>query len=504
MAHAYQKTDRAGDGVAKSDTAYSLIFLVIFVAVLSFLVFSRQSLRLDEAQSLWQTSHSLPAMISIIGEDVHVPLYHTILHFWQLFLGNEVATARMLSLFFFMLALPAMYLLGSLSYNSRVATFATALMAISPFLNWYGNEIRMYSLFALLTIINQYFFVSIFMRKGEAPESRSGIWLGYAATLVLGMFTHYFFALTIIAQAIFFLSYRHVFQRQTLRTFLVTAMMVAVMFAPWIYFVSTLGSAENTKPNLAEPTTIDLFNTFSQFIFGFQNDHINTILVSLWPILVLLVFLALRRHRRIEPQTMYLLFSLFIPIIIVFTVSLWYRPIYLTRYLILTLPSLYLLISWVISTYPRRLAQTVQAVLIVGMSVTLAIEIANANTPVKEDYRAASIYLTEQTNPQDIIVVSAPFTVYPIEYYYRGSASIETIPHWDRLKRGAIPEFSEERLPEQVEDIARSHERLWLLLSYDQGYEEDIRLYFDNNFERIEARNFSQGLNMYVYRLRYE
>ncbi len=492
--------------LSRSKIIFWLCLLVLFALALSVFIFSKQSLRLDEAQSLWQTSRSTPTVIQIIAQDVHVPLYHLILHFWQFMFGNGIATARSLSLLFFLLMIPATYKLGKLLFNDTVGLFGAVLVAISPFLNWYGNEIRMYSLFALLTILNQYFFSSLFVRntQREGEERESGYWIGYALTLILGMFAHYFFLLNIVTQAIFFVFYRNIFPKNAMRNFIIILLVAGAIFAPWLALVIKLGGAGNNQPALIEPTSVDLFNTFSQFIFGFQNDHINTILVSLWPLLVLLVFLSLRRNQKIMPQTVYLFFSLFLPIIIVFIVSTELRPVYLSRYLILTLPSLYLLISWILATYPKNLSRMFRMALIVIMLGTLTIEIVNANTPVKENYESASDFLTENARPQDIIVVSAPFTIYPVEYYYRGSAQLETLPIWNRYAYGPIPTFSEDLLVKDVETLKGAHQAVWLLLSYDQGYEEAVRLYFDTHFERLMSRNFSPGLNLYAYKLRYD
>src|SRR5581483_6130564 len=67
---------------------------MIFVVLLSLIFFANQSLRLDESQSLWQSAHNIPGIMQVVAEDVHVPLYHILLHFWQLLWGTNVAVAR--------------------------------------------------------------------------------------------------------------------------------------------------------------------------------------------------------------------------------------------------------------------------------------------------------------------------------------------------------------------------------------------------------------------------
>lgn len=472
--------------------------LMLFVIALSMFFFSGQSLRLDEAQSLWQSSHTPAKILNVIAQDVHVPLYHMILHFWQLFMGNDVTGARVLSLFFFVLTIPAMYLLGTFAYNRSIGLFGALLFSISPFLNWYGNEIRMYSLFTLITILNQFFFLKLYRKNATHA------WVGYTLTVLLGIYTHYFFFLVLATQALFYIMYRHRFAVGSFKKFLIVAAVAAVAFSPWLYYVYNLGSANNTRPLLQAPTTINLFNTFSQFIFGFQNDHLNTLLVSLWPLTVLIGVLALRSHRRVSSVTIFFLLSLVLPIALVFIFSSVMRPIFVTRYLILTVPALYLFLGWVFSTYPKELRVTFKTILVGSMLLTLGVQAVSAAVPLKEDYRSAAYYLTEHAVPQDVIILSAPFTVYPFEYYYKGHADIETLPRWDRFTTGAIPPFDPEKLEAEIETIKANHQIAWVLLSYDQGYESDVKQAFDTRFHRVDVKNFSPGLNLYAYKLRYD
>ncbi len=469
--------------------------LLIFVIVLSVTYFGRQSLRLDEAQSLWQTSHTPTAILGIIAQDVHVPFYHMMLHFWQLFLGNTVQTGRTLSLIFFLLSIPAMYFLGKRAFNKKIAIFATTLYAISPFMNWYGNEIRMYSLLTLVTILSQYFFIGIYKYRD------SDSWLGYFLVALFGIFTHYFFFFVLLVQALFYFMYSYLFQKGAFRKLFTIAVVLLIAFSPWIYYVLHLGTISSEAPLLVRPTTVNVFNAFSQFLFGFQNDHLNTILVSLWPLTVLLGFLALRAHEKVTEEAMYMLMSILVPIAAAFVVSVLLVPLFVSRYLILTIPSLYLFIGWIFSTYPDGLQKTLKTLAICIMLAGLAVEIMSPSTPVKENYREATDYLQAHAAPQDVIILSAPFTVYPVEYYYKGPTEIETLPIWNRIS--GIPPFTPDELTKDVTTLKANHELAWVLLSYDQGYQEKVRLYMDTHFERIEVKEFSPGLTLYTYRLNY-
>jgi uncharacterized membrane protein len=429
----------------------ALALLMILAIALSFFLFLPQSLRLDESQSLWQSGHSLSGILFIVAQDVHVPLYHFLLHGWQLLVGTGVSQVRLLSLFFFVSSIPALYFLTRYAFrNERVALFTAFLFTVSPFMNWYGNELRMYSLLTLLTIINQYCFLRLYREHGSTKRS---VWLGYLLTILVGIYTHYFFFLSLGAQAVFYFVHRREYLAGTLRRFIGIAAIALVSFIPWLWYVFSLGSASNSRPLIPAPTLITLFNTFSNFLFGFQTDRINSLLLSLWPLLMLLGFLALRRDKKIESEASFFLYMLALPILLTFTVSFLIRPVYLSRYLILTLPALYILIAWLLARYQETTGAVIRNTLIGVMLITLAIQTVSAETPVKENYREATNYLEAHTTARDVIVVSAPFTVYPVEYYYRGQARITTLPIWDRSKVGPIPAFAADSLEGDVKSI---------------------------------------------------
>src|SRR5262249_10546280 len=71
-----------------------------------------QSLRPDEAHSLCKYTKSLSNFIYSTEQNVHTPLYGTILHFWLQIFSNSIIAARSLSLLLFVLCVPALYILA--------------------------------------------------------------------------------------------------------------------------------------------------------------------------------------------------------------------------------------------------------------------------------------------------------------------------------------------------------------------------------------------------------
>lgn len=475
--------------------------MMLAAATIGVLVFSKTSLRLDEAQSLFQVSRDVPGMLNLVAQDVHVPGYHLLLHFWLILfggLGDRVVIARYMSLVFLVALIPAIYILARQNFGRGASLFAALLIAISPFMQWYGSEARMYSMLALITVIHQIFFIKVF-RKGYAVH-----WVWFAVTAIIGVYTHYFFWFVLLTEAIFFFIFIKKFHKGSFKKFVIVALLTIAAISPWLLYVKSLGLASNTQPYLPVPSSGDLFNTYAQFIFGFQVDYLNTVIVSLWPALVLFAFFALRGRSRTNPQIWFFVIAAVLPVVAAFVISILVKPFFLSRYLVVSLPALVILISWFLSIYGKAIRYIIGIGLVVLTIGLLGVEIASPNTPVKENYKQAVSYLSGKATSQDVIVASAPFTIYPIEYYYHGDAKLTTEPIWNRFEQGSVPAFDASKLATETAENVDSYQHAWLILSYDQGYNDKILKYFDGHYERLSSKTFSPGLVVYEYKLRYD
>jgi mannosyltransferase len=484
---------RAGDPVTVGLVHLLCLGLVILGARSEFL---RKSIRLDEAQSLWQTNHSYGELLRIIAEDVHVPLYHVLLRTWRLLLGPDVQTARLLSLAFLLAAVPVFYLVARKVLSRPWALFALVVFSCSPFLQWYGSEARMYSMLVLVTLVSQYFFLNLL------SADRTVAWVGYAASAVVGSYTHYFFAFVLAAQGLYVLLMWRRLPRAAIAKMAGVAALVGAVYLPWYLYFRANGSASGTRPHLPEPSSVDLSNVYSQFLFGFQADTINTLLVSTWPVLVLGALASVRVGVRLDRPTAYMVVAAFVPVVLAFVVSHLVTPFFLSRYMIAALPAFVLLLVSFIGGLTRPVARGLAAALLAVTVAGTVVEAESPDTPVDEDYRTAAQLIEDGATPQDLVVLSSPFTVYPFEYYYDGAARLATLPLWDR--EGPAPAFDSDQLPEQVAALTEGHQYIYLLLSYDQGYEDEVLQYFQQRFERAASYEPSPGMRLLVYRVNYD
>lgn len=144
----------------------------------------------------------------LMAESTHPPLYFWLTHWWlDLWLEDgdltSLQTARSLSAIFGALAIPASFGLGWLTFRSRlVAHLAAMLMAISPYGVYLAQEARHYTLTVLWVIVSVTCLVRavrLIEQKKPLPIWLSCVWIVINA---LGVATHYFFVITLGAEAI--------------------------------------------------------------------------------------------------------------------------------------------------------------------------------------------------------------------------------------------------------------------------------------------------------------
>jgi mannosyltransferase len=491
-------------------------FLILLSGFISFMTLFNQSVRLDESQSLWMFTKSVPGLLNLTAEDVAAPLYGLLLHFWLQLFGTDIVVARLLSFLFFALTIPVLYQLAKIAANKRVALVTILLFSLSPFIMWYGNETRTYTLFLFVTTLNTLFFYRLF--KSDCHSGKMGFFL----TSVAGIYTHYIFIFQLATQALFVMlklsgivksiddfnysptiSSWQRYKRFGI-TFFSLLVLALVSLIPWVLYIASLGQIANSLPFIQTPNTFNFFQVFAQFLFGFQSNNLQGILISLWPIIVLMMIISFTQRKQIGVSNIeFFILITFFPIFLIFTVS-FVRSLFLARYLIFITPTLFLLLAAVFLSYPKRLSYIVLTLFLIS-SISLTVnQNVSAVTTVREDYKVATAYLNKSTTANDIVMVSSPFTIYPVEYYYNGPSSITTIPEWNRFAHGPIPPYSQTAFITQLNHDKSIYKYVYLVLSYDQGYQNSIINYMDKHYQLHAKEQFSPGLQVRVYQLRYD
>ncbi|TAG92886.1 MAG: glycosyltransferase [Oscillatoriales cyanobacterium] len=160
----------------------------------------------------WSPSHSTADVLhNLLLESNHPPVYFVLAHWWMGLFGHSedslVWIARSLPALLGVISVPAIYFLGWFGFNSRlVGQCAAAMMAVSPYGVYLAQEARHYTL-GILLVIASLFCLILTIKKSQSstllPIWAVPVWVIFNC---LGIAIHYFFVLTLCAEAMVLIS----------------------------------------------------------------------------------------------------------------------------------------------------------------------------------------------------------------------------------------------------------------------------------------------------------
>jgi mannosyltransferase len=166
--------------------ALPLVGLVLLAAALRFATIGVQSFSDDELFTVWLVRMPFGHMLTTIPHSEATPhLYYILAWVGARLFGTGEAAMRVLPAAAGTLTVLAIYRAGTVA-SRRVGLAAAAFAAVDPFLVWYSQEARAYSLVVLLCAVSLACFMS-FVRFG-GRRALAGWALASAAALA----THYF------------------------------------------------------------------------------------------------------------------------------------------------------------------------------------------------------------------------------------------------------------------------------------------------------------------------
>lgn len=333
---------------------------------------------LQKFQQLKPNSTVKDTIDSLIAEDPqHPPLYFLMARFWMQGFGSSVFASRLLPVLISLMGLPLMYGLAMELFGSRLtALVATALLALSPFDLLFAQTARQYSLLTTIAIGSSW----LLLRAIRRPTWQQ--WLGYSLSLAVGLYTHPFFALTLIAQGVYVVGLSFLEQtdrllpaKKTVKQwvgsliagvnnrrvwqFSVAVLGALLLYGPWIWVLLKGSQRAMSVTSWAEGPTEFLFflklwtlsftALFIDLDFGFDNP-----ITYLWRLpFVLLILAALYRlYRRTSTATwLFVLTSVLIPFLLLAVPDLLLgsRRSTVSRYLISAYPGVQLAVAYLLS-----------------------------------------------------------------------------------------------------------------------------------------------------------
>jgi uncharacterized membrane protein len=155
----------------------------------------------------------------LLSESTHPPVYFAISHLWMKLFPTfdgfaSVFGARSLSAALGVLSIPGIYYLGYFAFSSQtIGLMAGAMMAISPLMVFLGREARHYTLAMLLVMASLAFLLRTVKLIQDNKTLPLWICFTWAGINTLGVATHFFFVLTLAAEA--YILFRYIWHFQT-------------------------------------------------------------------------------------------------------------------------------------------------------------------------------------------------------------------------------------------------------------------------------------------------
>jgi uncharacterized membrane protein len=160
----------------------------------------------------------------------HPPLYYGIARLWAGHFGASITAMRVLPALISLLALPGIYWLGlELFASPPVGWMAMSLWAVSPLSIRYAQEARQYSLWIVIVL-----FSSVLLLRAMRSK-KIWNWIFYLLTLILGLYCHTLFSLTMLGHGLYVLLSERFRLNQTVMRYLLVAGLALLSFIPWLW-----------------------------------------------------------------------------------------------------------------------------------------------------------------------------------------------------------------------------------------------------------------------------
>lgn len=187
---------------------------------------------IDEGLSVGIADRPFTDIPGILRQDGAPPLYYLLLHVWMSFAGTGEGDTHALSLLFAVLCVPAGFWSGRTLFGRRAGWFAAVLLALSPYLTFYAQETRMYSLVALESLLVVTTFALVFVQRRRAwLPAFSGSLLALVLTHNWGLFAG---VASVAALAKLVQLAPHGERRALLRDAAIAYGATALLYLPWL------------------------------------------------------------------------------------------------------------------------------------------------------------------------------------------------------------------------------------------------------------------------------
>ena len=452
-----------------------------------------RGLWLDESLTVKQASQSLAGVVQTIAEGVHPPLFHILMHLWMTAFGQGEIAVRSFSVLVGVAAIPAAYWAGTRLYDRRTGLMAMGAVALSPYLIWYSQEARMYSMLFLAGLLSTA-FLALAVREDRAHQ-----WWGFLLWTTVGMFTHYFFAFLLVGQVAFYLfgvvvaderrlagiglataDFRHPWRLfadvKTLGPWLACTVVTAVAVLMWLMRSVFVVSSDNALISSVAGSGLgygqegarlalrfnDVAAVIVQMTAGFHAQGTMDVLVAMWPFTLTLIFLLLHL---LEPGTRltWLLLAAASGIVVLLLLGQWQGQVLASRYFAAVAAPALLLAARLVARLSRRDRLVVIVLLVAFSGAAWFDQSYNPGNVMRYDNREAMRTIVAGWRPGDVVLCEPYYLDSLATYYLPASLKAIGLP-----LHGSATHLrnSSDEVATDMTRIVGTSRRVWLFLSF--------------------------------------
>lgn len=389
-----------------------LLLLTAIGAALRFYSLGMASLWLDEALTYRFSLHPFGEYWGLIsaGGEVHPPLFYW-LTYGMLGLGHSEAVLRFLPALFGVLAIPAVYLFGSVAVDRNAGILGAALITFSSFHLFYSQEARMYTMLMLFLVL-AFFFLLRARQEGNHSD-----WILFGIFSALAFWTH-FFSAVVIASAFLWQGAAILRSGQgwiSRSRGIILAFCSFVILALPVILVSwpILLSRTADRPTWGDRGIEVLSSTLYQF--GGYSEIVAAILCALF-LLGMYMFWRARR------ENFFLLAWIFCIVLGAGILLSFLMPM-APRYFVGILPLFFVGVasSYLFLARVKPGSRIVYLFLLALVLLSIPGVIGHYTEEKKENWRDFSALVEKSTAPGDTVVIMPAYLSEPFDFYYRNT-----------------------------------------------------------------------------------
>ena len=399
--------------MAKARRTWLLIGVVGLAFALRVAGLDFQSLWRDEVDAIRFATAAWDDLLRMfVDPGQNGPLYYLALRPWLYLAGLSEYALRFFSVFFGTLAVPLVYRIARRLFPSlpSLALLAAALVTLSPYLIWYGQEGKMYSLVLALVLISMDRYLAALERGGWHR------WLLYVAFTGAAMYAHLIAVLMVPVQICVFFLVGDKTRKTRWKGWLVSTGVLLLPYVPLLRWQLPLV----LKPEDTGYKFVPLHDMLISLLSSYSLGPISGTLGWTAAFFLVLLFAAgwlWRSHRSRLASLCILACWLCVPVLSFFLLTL-VRPMYTARYLIFILPAYLILLAAgavAIARRSRLLAGLLLAALLIS---SLLGWWRQSRTPLKADFRSATEYVASKKSSSDLLIFQIPHGRHSFEYYF--------------------------------------------------------------------------------------